>query len=495
MESIQFIRITNIGIIENLEIRLKRFNFAIGDNGLGKTTLKYALNFGMQGGNDSDVLRNGVDMGSVYFLFNDGSTLEKKIPRDKKSTLTYIDANGIPQDNVPTWLNAYRNIDSVDAASFLNIKKKEDQIKALLEAVTIDLDKDRIAAIAGDIEYQKSANALDTINSLKKALFEKRTRVNGAEETNRTTSETMKAKLPPPSSTSPATEIEALKARKKQLEDNYDNLRARLEADRSQTIDTLEKEQKDAIETSNNTHEKRCATADKQLEAAIELLREQHRKTIADWNKEHLTEISRLSEPNPAIAEARTEFDLQISFNKEAFKSEHDPLITRLAAAEEELRTYDMVEANRQTVKELEAKADKFKAESERLTTALGDLNLYKEEILKALPGVDIREEGIYIYDGKEYIHIDKVNTARKMIFFLDLAKLRSKKLHFISLDNTESMTETTIGAFMEMTENDPFQYLFNRAMAKVPLQVISGDTREEIEEKFEKVKSDLVTA
>src|ERR1019366_1501953 len=152
------ISLKNIGRIDELEIKPGTITRITGRNGSGKTS---ALN-GVLAALDAPsgtLVRNGEQEGEVVIVFDDGAdglVIDRKIPREGKSTLTITDKNGKSKkglnktgkivDAGQPYLDAFMDALSVNPVEFL-LAKPEKRVEELLKMVSLEFTPQQLETI------------------------------------------------------------------------------------------------------------------------------------------------------------------------------------------------------------------------------------------------------------------------------------------------------------------------------------------------------------
>lgn len=165
------ITIRNILGIDELTFDAGKFTTVTGKNASGKTSIMKAIKSVFAGGHDATLLRKGAETGEVVFVLNDGTSITKKVSKDKSE----LKATG--QKAAQSYVSAISDLVSVNPISFL-LGDDKTRLKILLESMPIELPVERLEEIIG--ESLPDGQPLEVLGSIRKRVYDDRTGVNRA---------------------------------------------------------------------------------------------------------------------------------------------------------------------------------------------------------------------------------------------------------------------------------------------------------------------------
>lgn len=407
------IKISNILGIESLEVSPGQFNVVSGRNGTGKTSLVEAMKSVLKGGHDATLLRNGAEKGEIVFVLDDGSSIGKKVGAEKSEQF-FIDAQGRklakPAEGIKTLFDAL----SVNPIEFLLVPEKQ-RVAALLEAMPIRADLAKVEEVTGiavqrDSDHYDKLHAMETIEQVRKIVYDERTGVNRAAKEKRATAKQLADNLPP--------------AGAEKTED---------EAVLKQELADLQAAQEDAL-----------GKADKKMAE----IQEAHNEVV-DGIREEISALEAkiaaanvgLSGSQSKVAERKAEINQRAAVKRAEINARLDAINNGREARAKAAQA-------RETVKSMNTEADALESNAASLTAALEGLEAYKAELLASLPipGLEVRDGAIF----HEGIPFDRLNEAKKVCIAVELAKLRAGSLGLVCVDGIERLDSTTFEAFRE---------------------------------------------
>jgi hypothetical protein len=412
------LHIENILGIEELETKLGNLTVIEGQNATGKTSIIEAIKGALGGGEDATLLRRGAEVGEVVLLMDNGETDRMRVTADR-TTRKWIGADGVEKKKPQTIIDGLLNKLSFNPVSFLTAPR-EKRVQWLLEVLPITADPKEIEASAGVpvLPQDIRPNALDTIECVRKRMYDQRTGTNRLADEKKKTVSTLESSLPP----SGADAVGALQAVKAELacsQEEYQKL--------SEELKTLLQSRLDEIR--EKTHLRIQAIKDEQM-AAEQVARQDEEATRATLEQEW----------DPTI---------------DASREEIAKLEAAVVQAERARTTTEMISR----FKDEQGKAE---AESLSLTEGLGRLETLKGDLLKTLP-----IKGYEVRDGQDYkdgIPFERVNKAKQVAVAFQVAKLLAKDLGLVCVDNLECLDADTFAAFEKAAlSNKELQFVVTR--------------------------------
>lgn len=412
------LKISDVLGIEQREVKLGNLTVIEGQNASGKTTVIEAIKAALGGGHDATLIRKGAEFGEVVLVMDDESEIRARIT-EKTTTRTWKNPDGTSKKKPQSIIDGLLNSLSFNPVLFLTAPRDK-RVQWLLEVLPITADPKEIEASAGVpvLPQDIRPNALDTIECVRKRMYDQRTGTNRLADEKKKTVSTLESSLPP----SGADAAEALTAVREELivmQEDYQRLseelrvllQSRLDEIREQThqrIQTIKDEQMAAEQVARQDEEAARAQLEQQCEPRIDASRE---------------EIAKLEAAVVQAERARTTTEMISRFKDEQGKAE---------------------------------------AESLSLTEGLGQLETLKGELLKTLP-----IKGYEVRDGQDYkdgIPFERVNKAKQVAVALQVAKLLAKDLRLVCVDNLECLDADTFAAFEKAAlSNEDFQFVVTR--------------------------------
>lgn len=413
---VSHIKISNILGIESLEIEAGKFITVSGKNGVGKTSVVEALKAALTGGHDATLLRNGSSVGEVVLVLEDGAQITKRVTATKSEQL-YTDAEGRkstrPAESIKQLVDAL----SVNPVEFLTVPKKQ-QVAALLEAMPMQADAERLGAIAGVVVDPKTASlhAMDAIEVVRKIVYDERTGLNRAAKEKQATVKQLADTLPPAESEAPAGEDE--------IRADLDDLEAARQAEMTRVDEKLAGLRGEA--------DAKVAELGRQIEAIRDEFREQ--QILAERKKAAV---------NQKAAEQRASLQAQLDVIN--------------ASREANARA----QQTRDTIAAMTAEAEALQVRAADATFALEELEKYKASLLASLPipGLEVRDGEIF-FNG---VVFERLNSAEQVKVAVELAKLRAGTLGLVCVDGIERLDPEAFAAFKEQALASGVQMVVTR--------------------------------
>lgn len=413
---VQKVSIQNILGLETFEFEPGRVTIVSGRNGAGKSSVLESLKFALTGGSDATIKRKGADKGEVVIVLDDATITRQT---DKAAT---VDVNGVgPIRRVAEFLKSRIDSLSFNPVQFL-LAPKDKRTEWFLEMVPVEVGDDELRAAGVETLPPPARNGLDRIAAAYKMAYDARTGANRALKEKRAAVAQLAEGL---ADVAPV-DVKTLRAA-------AEALRADLAEDISATKDRaaglLAKVREDAQARIDAI---KATLADEERLIQEELIREQERlRTIAQ----------------PAIEQAAA----------------------ALAVAEEQAKRAAQTEKTRELVARMTTEAATLETESGRYSATLDNLDALKSRALDRLPikGVEIREGEIFVNS----IPFDRVNTAARVQFVLNVAMLRKGTLPLVLLDGLECLDPETFESFVQAAGTLDAQFICTR-VTEGPLSV-----------------------
>jgi len=429
------ITIDNYLGIDHLEIAPGAVTSIEGGNNRGKTSVVETLIAAVGGGNDATLLRKGAKQGQVVVVFDDGMKLTCTAKGEKLERTVEHPKLG-PLKNVAPYLERLRDMLSVNPIAFLNAPQKK-QLEAFLEIAPIEVSDDDLRAAGAKVLPPSGKNGLERIALARKAVYEERTRVNGALRERKATVASLEKSLPtglePTDWQAAAEEAERQKAA---LEKRVGQETERIVADVAEDL---------------RTSDRACSTETASLEAELKDLE----RGIRD----------RIRQAETRRDDRNKELEVSRDRRKEEISAAAAPTLERLTAtaaeARERARQADREENTRRILDEQRSGLGSLAQDSEALTQALERLDELKERALSKLPIKDVE-----IVDGQIEvggIPLHRLNKAKQVQLALNLARLRAGELGLVCVDGMEALDPETFAAFEVMAANTGLQFIVSR--------------------------------
>lgn len=414
------IKISNILGIESLEIEAGKFTTVSGMNGTGKTSVIEAIQACLKGGHDATLLRKGADKGEVVLVLDDGSQVSKRVTAAKSEQLC-IDAQGRKSTRPAESIKALVDALSVNPIEFLTVPKKQ-QVAALLEAMPMKVDAEKLGNLAGVVIDQHTAelHAIDAIEVVRKMVYDERTGLNRAQKEKANTVKQMTEALPDVPAVDAPDEAD--------LRQELSDLDAALQAELTR-IDTK-------LEVIQAAYDKGVADLRAQIDEATEEL-----------NKNKLLAAEKKAAVRNKSGELKADINNKLSL---------------IDAAREQVAR---AEGARETIRTMTSEAESLLAQAQGCTAALEAIEEYKSSLLSSLPipGLEVRDGEIYA-DG---IVFDRLNEAQKVRIAVELAKLRAGALGLVCVDGIERLDPVAFEAFREQAIDSGLQMVVSRVTAE----------------------------
>jgi DNA repair exonuclease SbcCD ATPase subunit len=408
------IKISNVLGVSELEFTPGGFNEIAGPNGSGKTSVLEAIKSVLSGGHDATLLRKGADKGETVIVLDDGTQIKRRVTEASSTTDVRRDGKKITRPGEA--IKALTDMLSVNPVDFLRAPKK-DRVRVLLEAMPLEADAEKLSGIAGfEVKAMPGVHALHLIQQVHTQVYDARTGTNRAVRDKEATIRQLEAAVPPAPTSAEGDEQE-LEAKLSELNDTKD-----AELDRISTkLDGLRKDLGDKIESLR-----------KQIDKLNEDFAEWERKAAAQREKT----IQKHVDARAPIAEQLL-----------AIRNNRDAAARRAQTLE--------------TIGVMRTELEEAKAEAERQSAALDEIERYKSDLLASLPipGLEVKDGEIYRAD----VPFDRLNTSQQVDIAVEIAKLRAGDLGIVCVDGIELMDSTTYETFRERALESDIQLFVTR--------------------------------
>ena len=413
---ISHLKISNILGITDLELSPQGFTQISGPNGTGKTSVLESIKAVLNQGHDATLLRKGADKGEVVLVLDDGMELSKTIT--PTGSTTAVRRDGKKQARPGEAIKALTDSLSVNPVDFL-LAPKKDRVKALLEAMPLEVDAAHLEEIAGvPVKATPGLHALHVIEVVYKQVYDERTGTNRAVKEKQATISQLEAAVPPAPAGVDGDETE-LDERLTTITGTRDTTLGKI-ATKLDGLRVQAQKDIDAVraETQRLIDEAKAAGQAK-VDAINAELSENERKAAAAREKAHAT---------------HTEAAQPIQAQLQIIRSDREAAGRRNQTLE--------------TIANLRTELESLTGEAAAQTRALQDIELYKSELLSSLPipGLEVREGEIY----RDGVPFDRLNTAQQVSVAVEIAKLRAADIGVICVDRIECLDAESMAAFKE---------------------------------------------
>lgn len=432
------VKIKNVLGVTELDVDAGKINVISGGNGVGKTSILEGIKATLKGGNDATLLSRGATEGEVVLVFDDGTTVQRKMKPNK--TETVVTRDGLPIAKPMSVLDTLRDLTSVNPIEFLTMDDKE-RIATLSRLASADLDDETLRELVGNKDAKVGADPFTTLKQWRDAIFNQRTGINREAKSKSETANGLDIGDP----NTPTS----------------DHAKARIEVI-ERNIESLESEKTDALGSlGDNARKQQLAIKEKQqadikavtekYSAEIKRLQELEREEIGKINGKASDEIDVL---NNEYNTQRLLMDNEKSIEIETLKEERAKLVTTVTTS----AVYD---ANRETKAKLEAEATKLKEESEALTERITNIDGKVVELLSKIPveGLEVIEGTVFL----EGVPFDRVNTQKKIDAVVALAGALAGKMKLVCVDGIEALDKDHYDAFIQRAQESDLQYFVTK--------------------------------
>lgn len=416
------VKIRDILGIDELEFDAGAFTLIEGRNGSGKTSVLEAIKCVTKGGTDATLLRNGANDGEAILVFDDGSSIRKRVT-DKTQSISFRDADGKAQGSPMTAIAQLVDAFSVNPVAFLQAPAKQ-RVSVLLESLPTQADPARIREIVGDPDMPVTGeNALRQIDNAYTVIFDERTGTQRAAREKEATITQLAGALPPAGAGATGDPV-ALRARLNEIDDDE---RAEM----------------------------------KRIEDRLASLRTEHESKVTEMREEIAAIQSRLSTAAQEFADWQGKAAQRRADAAGEFAEQRAPVRAQLVALDADQESAIRAKATRETIGKMEAQAESLRQDAQRQTAALEALTAYKAELLSSLP-----IDGLEVRDGEIFRHgvaFDRLNKAQQVEIAVEIAKLRAGDLKVICVDDLEMLDSEHFEAFREQALASGLQLIVTR--------------------------------
>lgn len=413
---VQKIRIENILGLETLEFEPGRVTIVSGRNGVGKSSVLESLKYALTGGSDATIKRKGADKGEVVIVLD-----EATVTRDTEKAAV-VSVTGVGPIRRPAeFLKSRIDSLSFNPVQFL-LAPKDKRTEWFLEMVPVEVGDDELRAAGVETLPPPARNGLDRIAAATKLVYDARTGVNRALKEKRAAVAQLAEGLVEVADV----DLAALRAEK-------DRLSSALAVDLGSVKD-------------------RAAGLLAKLREDAQARIDEIKATLATEERLVQEELVRETDRLRGIAQPEIE-----------------QAAAALAVAESQAKAAAQMEKTRELVARMTTEAAALEEESARRSATLDNLDALKRRALDRLP-----IQGVEIADGEILVNgipFDRVNTAARVQFVLNVAMLRKGSLPLVLLDGLECLDPETFEAFVNAASQLDAQFICTR-VTEGPLKV-----------------------
>lgn len=418
------IQITNFAAFATYEATLPAVSIFEGQNGQGKTSALYALQYGFGRGHDPDVLHGSAEEGELLYTFDDDSQIKARITR-KETTRMTKPAGG--RRFVPGRAEIDRIADAVsyDPLKFLD-KKESEQLAQILKLIPVTVTKEEIlAAVGGVINPGNVGASLDAIDGLSESIFNTRTDVNRDAKTLAGHADELDKAIGPEPSAGEDWSMAAARLRNDQSvlaaseQEEIDRIAGEFQAQK----DAAAKAQRESDAEIDDGINAQIAAVNAQI-AALESSRADKKLTVAQ-------------EANVFIESARNKANTEADEIRGANTPRMTALTAEIATAEERAARQHESQGTRIAAQKARAESGEAKERSVALTASLDRLSDLKKKSAEQLTqhGIAISEGRICREESGKLVPLKKWNTADQIAFCLRVAVLAHGPCGLIVVD------------------------------------------------------------
>lgn len=413
---VQKIRISNILGLETLEFAPGRVTVISGRNGAGKSSVLEALKYALTGGTDATIKRKGTEKGEVVIELDEATVTR---PTDKAAEITVAGVG--PIRRVAEFLRSRIDSLSFNPVQFL-LAPKDKRTEWFLEMVPVEVGDDELRAAGVETLPPPARNGLDRIAAATKLVYDARTGVNRALKEKRAAV----AQLAEGVVEVPDSDVTALQTEKDRISAA---LAEDIEGVKDRAAGLLKKIREDA-------------------QARIDAIKTTQAEEERIVQEELVREVERLrSIAGPELEAAGS----------------------RLAVAQEQSKLAAQTAKTRELIARMTTESAALEGEAGRYSATLDNLDALKVRALDRLPIKDVEiRDGEILVGG---IPFDRVNTAARVQFVLNVAMLRKGSLPLVLLDGLECLDPETFEAFVKAAASCDAQFICTR-VTEGPLEV-----------------------
>jgi hypothetical protein len=438
--------------IEELSIDCGRITEIQGRNGSSKTSILQALQAAIGGGDLNNLKRVGAEGDAEIALVLDEGVYkvarkgkETKVEKRVRDTAAYEDVRR-PQ----TFLDSLYDAQLSNPIRFLSAQPNT-RADLLLQVLAGDLDVPALTeAIGADLWptvapiVHAGGHPLPVLAAVRAALYNERTGVNATREDKARTAKTLMPEIPA------------------HMPDEVDADLPKLERERDELHERITAAKADAESTAREAH----AQARSEYEAAAAGLEAEFKTYAAKRRSALAVAIAEVAKKLTAEAEAEIAVEQETANaaldhaeelrNKtqtiadqkrtealsaiEGDQARFNEVAARVAKHRSESDRLAELRKTKSMAEQFEADAESLKGKSKRLSEGIEAVDVFKAEMLNALP-----IEGLTV-EGKEIkvngVPFDQLNTATKIKLAVGIAELRAKKhtLPVLFIDGAEAL-------------------------------------------------------
>jgi hypothetical protein len=425
--SIKRLCIKNFAGFEEFNLELGKLTMAEGDNGQGKSSLRYAFESFFDGGNPSELIRNGHDRAEILMELSDGVELKKSLVRGGRSTLKVTHPEfGIIQAG-QTFLDKLCDDFSVNPAKLIACDGP-DRVKYFLNMLPIELTFEQVESLRLPDQKVPSGHALKVLPAIRKELEQRRRIKHTQLDDKRSNISELRKSIPEGDSVSIAEEMEAANEALREAATAQSNAEEAIINESGAKIWDLREQKRLFLESGRS-----------EMEAAIARIKQ-------EWETKRDEESARI---DAEIEDLRAQKDValsQVHAEHAPTLDEHKATLARLEQRkEEEIR----IQHTREMIVKAEEQEKALANEWSDLDQRVKRLDDLAASLTAELPieGLEIKDEEIYF----ESVPWPLVNTAKQIEIAFKIALLRAKGLPFIFFDGLEALSSKNIEAFKEM--------------------------------------------
>ncbi len=409
------LQVTNVLGIDEITIDLSSNVTEISArNGGGKTSCIEALKSVLQSAESATLLKNGATSGKAVLVLNDGTQIINALKPGKSSKRVMFGKDKIALGQSPTRIAELFDAHSLNPVDFLLAKGKA-RVDLLLEAMPLDLDRNRLNKICGP-RYDAKPNP-DPISELKNArdsLYDLRTGDNRIAKETQGTINTLQRSL---DGAQPFDE-------KRLWECNT-------------VVAKIDVELKDQIVKAKQAYVAKKSVYDDAINSAAEA--KLALKHAYEMECRELDSAIKASELGITNSLSSTKQQIKVFEDQSALKSSSTE--TEIELLEAAKKAFEGQEATRQSIKDMQEKVEEYTTAARMLTDAIDGIDAYKAALLANMPikGLTIDGDKLML-DG---INIDRVNTVKRVGVAMQLAILRAGRLKMILVDGLADIMDS----------------------------------------------------
>lgn len=443
---IERLEIENVRNIARLVLEPKRLTVVKGANGTGKTTIIEAVRAVFEGGFDGRLVRLGETVAKIRITLNEGTTIERAINRERKSsTLTIKSADGEIVPSPQKFVESLATGFAYDPLAFLSAKP-EKRAKFVEQFADVAVASAELQEAVNDNwwinHYDAKDSAFSNIDRIYEAGYQRRADINrkvrdldGTINTLRSGIETLNengndwAAAEAEAAAGYREAAGALKLAEQAVREQAEAARKAEDTKRATAQDTAIAEYNAAIRAAQEKRD--TAMAEASATAA------QNKETIARLESDELQRLQ--AEQGPIVAEARAAHE----------------------SARSKLAEWHKAKGAREQVDRLEAEVKEKAGQAVTMDRVLDNLKKLRLAKLSQVP-----IEGLELRDGKVFvggIDFDALNTAKKIEIALQIAAQKPGELEFMLLDQAEHLDETNWEEFKQGVLASGFQVIAAR--------------------------------